>query len=192
MNEVIVSKKRTSKYANKFANGHTFGSWTVVDGIIHGSPAKMDVRCVCGQIKRADVYTLVSGKSTSCGCVRVGEKAPNWRGINGVGRTTLYTNGRSAVGQISYEDMVNTYVAQSGSCAVTSAPLNLSEAKLVRLSTDGGYLSGNVAWVSPAVATITGHTGINTMTSAVASIITTTNNPNIFEQMGMSAAKEKP
>ena len=187
-----MGKNRTSKYANKFVNGHTFGSWTVVDGKIHGSPAKMDVRCVCGQIKRVDVYTLVSGKSTSCGCVRVGEKAPNWKGTNGVSRTTLYINARAAVGHLSYEDMIHTYTAQSGTCAVTSQPIDLNEAKLVRLNSTGSYLNGNVAWVSPAVASITAHNSISTLTGAVASIITTTNNPNIFEQMGMSAAKEKP
>lgn len=48
-------------------NGEKFGSWTVLDAL----PVQHKVlcRCSCGAEKRVNKYNLLSGKSTSCGCL---------------------------------------------------------------------------------------------------------------------------
>lgn len=52
--------------------GDVFGNWTVLEI----SPKTVNYhkrficKCVCGKIKEIDAYNVLSGKSTSCGCVR--------------------------------------------------------------------------------------------------------------------------
>ena len=186
-----MGTKGKSKYTGKFNNGHSFGSWVVVDGIIHGSPAKMDVRCVCGKIRRANVYTLVSGQSTSCGCVRVGEKAPNWKGVKGaqgISRQTLYNNARPAVSYLSYEDMVSLFNNQNATCALTSTSIDLDSAKLIPLDASKPYSVTNAVYVSPTAYTVTAHNGLINTSNSLRSMAQTS---NIFEQMGMKSVKEK-
>lgn len=52
--------------------GDVFGNWTIVEIL----PKTVNYhrhficKCVCGEIKEIDAYNVLSGKSTSCGCVR--------------------------------------------------------------------------------------------------------------------------
>jgi hypothetical protein len=47
--------------------GKKFGKWTVVGEVARGYA---DVLCECGQRKRVQTYTLLNGRSKSCGCLR--------------------------------------------------------------------------------------------------------------------------
>ena len=185
-----MGKKGQSKYTGKFKAGHSFGSWTVVDGKIHGSPAEMDVRCQCGTVKRTDVYTLVKGTSTSCGCVRVGENAPNWQGINGVSKTLLSRGGGGFTG--SYAPAYATvYTAQAGHCSLTSQPLTPTTAKLVAISNTQPISPTNATWVHTSVAGLANSAGGAIGAYNTATTIATTPHPNIFEQMGMKPIRKK-
>ena len=177
-----MRKKKTSQYEGKFKAGHTFGFWTVVDGIIHGSPATMDLVCSCGTKKRVDVYTLISGKSKSCGCRRklTGESSPRWKGQGSLDSSVLRRALKKASlvpgSTITDSDLSYSFSEQGGTCAVTGQPLmngTIVSANVVRIDNSLPYTPNNTAWVSPMVSTYVSRTGITGV------------NSNIFEQLGM-------
>jgi hypothetical protein len=180
-----MGRKGTSKYTGKFKAGHTFGLWTVVDGKIHGSPARMDVKCTCDTIHRIDVYTLVKGKSTSCGCIpRTGESAPNWRGLNGVSGRTL--NNASNTFHMSVEDVAKTFTP---TCYLTGQTLTSNNAvPYANNGSDSFVGTTDIAWVHTSVSPLVNQYGITGAITIANSISQTT---NIFQQMGMKPT-EKP
>ena len=184
---------RKSKYEGKFSKGYKFGSWEVVNGNIHDSPAQINVKCVCGTEKSVDVYTLVKGKSTSCGCMKVGENAPNWKGnlYGGVPATLMYRAQNSSAGAkgLTYETMATAYVSQGGACSLTGQTLNASNAKLALVDGNKPYESGNITFVHQSVAPVVSSGGISNFTNSVMTI--STSNPNIFEQMGLQPIRRK-
>jgi hypothetical protein len=208
MMEVILGTKNKSKYQGKFKAGDSFGSWTVVNGKIHGSPAEMDVTCVCGAKKRVDIYTLVKGRSKSCGCIpqaRSGENAPNWQGVKGVPKTVLTRALKAAerhgAVRMTTEQAATVYLAQNGSCSITGTPLSgpgggtasasySSSPTLVRYDNSQPYTVTNTAWVSNNVGslgTALGMTGVYT----VANNIVNSTQPNIFTQLGIKPVEDK-
>lgn len=52
--------------------GDVFGNWTIVEILPKTVNCNRHFicKCVCGEIKEIDAYNVLSGKSTSCGCVR--------------------------------------------------------------------------------------------------------------------------
>ena len=188
-----MSKKGKSKYQNKFSAGHTFGSWTVVDGKVHGSPARMDVLCACGTKKRVDVYTLVNGTSMSCGCIRpTGEASKQWTGINGIPGTVLYRAKQVAERHgniVSKEQLASVYLSQGGSCSLTNQPLTSGSARLARYDNSISYTPDNVTWVHSSVSSTATSAGVSNVIQTVYTVAQT--NPNIFEQMGMKPIKKE-
>lgn len=77
---------KTNRRALSVPVGHIFSGWKVI-----GHPGKFDYltcQCECGTVRDVNVYSLISGKSVSCGC-----QGPRRR-------ATLYlekSNGRSNV-----------------------------------------------------------------------------------------------
>lgn len=187
---------RKSKYEGKFPKEHAFGSWSVVDGKIHGSPAQIDVKCVCGTEKRADVYTLVNQRSTSCGCVpRTGENSPNWKGdkYGGVPATMIYraSHGSVEAKGLAPSLMAAAYNSQDGNCTLTGQALNVSNARMVKIDSNKPYDSGNIAWVHTSVAPLVYSSGGTANAIQTSLSIVSKTNPNIFEQMGFKPTKEK-
>lgn len=180
-----------SKYNGKFKAGHSFGHWTVVDGQTVGSPAKLHVVCECGTDKYVDAYTLVKGKTTSCGCVRVGEQAPNWQGINGVSKTTITRNmNRVRECTVNSIQAANVYVSQSGTCALTGQALSPTTARLERIDSNKPYEANNVLWVHNSVSPMTATYGVQGTVTAANSIVSNTSQlNNIFEKLGFEPAK---
>lgn len=190
-----MGRKGVSKYTGQFIAGHKFGEWVVVDGKIHGSPAQIDVRCMCDAIHRIDVYTLVKGKSTSCGCTpRTADSAPNWKGINGVS-SRLLRNAKSL--NVSREDLANSF---STTCYLTGQTLTDATAVPYTMSI-GQYIEGpngvlntssgsttSVTWVHNSVSPMIQQYGIVGAIQIAKTIVQTT---NIFDQMGMKPT-EKP
>lgn len=192
-----MGKKGKSKYAGKFLPGHKFGHWTVVDGTITGSPAQIKVKCTCDCERLTDVYTLVKGKSTSCGCiVRTGEDAPNWKGVNGLSRTTIARNtqymtshGNGAI-SISPIDMANVYASQSGVCAITGQTLTTSTARLERVDANQPYNASNVVWVHNSISPVAATYGVQGAITIANSVVSNTSQPNnIFEKLGFKPTK---
>jgi hypothetical protein len=177
---------RKPKYVGQFKAGDTFGSWTVVDGTIHGSPAQMDVRCTCGTEKRADVYSLVKRRSTSCGCQlksRVGENNPNWKGVDGISGTTLYQN--SARTGLSRDDLVVLARAQNYSCVLTGGGITGSlSAKVEPVNPNVPLSVNNAVWVSSEVSPMVRSAGI-VGTVTVSNSVLQTAPHNIFDKLGM-------
>lgn len=177
---------RKPKYVGKFKAGDKFGSWTVVDGNIHGVPAQMDVQCVCGNVKRTDVYSLVKGRSTSCGCqlkARVGEHNPNWKGTDGISGTTLYQN--SVRTGLSREDLVVLARAQNYSCVLTGGALAGSlSAKVEPVNPNIPLNTSNAIWVSPQASPMVRSLGVSGSITLANSVSQTTSH-NIFDKLGM-------
>jgi hypothetical protein len=190
-----MSGKRKSKFEGKFPAGHKFSNWTVVDGIIHDSPAKIDVRCICGTERRVDVYTLNKGKSTNCGCQKIGESSPVYTGHNGLSGTAIYRNMVRAeqLGdvQISSNDAVGVFTSQSGNCYLTGQTLTSMNARLERIDPTQPYVSTNVAWVHNSISPTVRAYGVSNTAHIANSIVSATPNPNIFEQLGMKPNKRK-
>jgi len=183
-----MGAKGKSKYDGKYKAGDTFGHWSVVDGRISDSPAAMSVSCVCGNTKKVDVYSLVKGKSTSCGCVRVGENAPNWKGVNGLSHTTLATNMSRAIRSgwvhTTPEQLGNIYAAQSGNCMLTGFAITGS-ATLARFDNSKPYEVGNVTWVHPSVAPLAVSYGVSSVINTSNAVVSNTSQTNnIFEKLG--------
>lgn len=190
-----MGKRGKSKYMGKFKPGHVFGSWTVVDGKPYGSPAKLEVSCVCKTRRNVDVYTLVKGKSTSCGCNRVGENAPNWKGVNGLSKTAINKNiayTSTSGGSITANDMANLYCVQSGTCGVTGQTLTTTTARLERIDPSQPYSSDNAVWIHNSVSPIVANYGVQGAVNIANSVVTTTSQPNnIFEKLGFTSSDGK-
>jgi hypothetical protein len=173
-----MSNRRKSKYENKFPKGHQFGYWTVADGTIYGSPAHIDVNCVCGTRNRVDVYSLQKGRSTSCGC-----QTNKKMGTGSLDGTTLYRAtvraARSAPVSVSYDDMAQAFNNQNASCTLTGQSLNASNARLVRLDNSQPFTPQNVTWVHNSVSPTATQVGV-IQTAKLFS-----NSANIFDKLGM-------
>lgn len=181
---------RKSKYDGKFNVGHRFGKWTVVTGEIYGSPATIDVTCQCGTSKGVDVYTLVNGKSTSCGCiVRTGSLAPNWKGVSDVPATLLYRNTLRASShgdvQLNYAQLADVYNAQSATCVITGLTLTPETAKLERYDISGSFSTNNIGWVHTSVSPLASQQGIQGVITTSNTIVSNTSQQNnIFDKLG--------
>lgn len=186
---------RKSKYEGKFPKGHVFGSWTVTDGKIYLSPAQINVKCVCGVEKKVDVYTLISGLSTSCGCMKVGKNATNWGGdkYDGVPATIIYRarHGSTEAKNLSPSLIAAAYNSQDGNCALTGQTLDTATARLTRFDNSKPYDSGNIAWVHTSVLPLVNSSGGTVNAFQTSLSIVSNSNPNIFEQMGFKPTKEK-
>lgn len=184
-----MGAKGKSKYEGKYKAGDTFGHWTVVDGRVGDSPATMYVTCVCGTTNKVDVYSLIKGKSKSCGCIRVGEQASHWKGSNGLSQTVLTTNIsralRSAPVYATQEQLSNVYATQSGNCTLTGHAISGSSATLARFDNSKPYEIGNVMWVHTSVAPLAVAYGVSSALNISNVVVSNTSRPNnIFEKLG--------
>jgi hypothetical protein len=178
-----MGNKRRSKYENKFASGHKFGHWQVITGQIVGSPATIEVKCVCGHTKFVDVYTLIKGKSISCGCVRVGENAPNWKGVKGVANTTL--SRLLGTSNVSAQYAAHVYNVQSGHCALTGQTLTATSARVAPIDPTLPLSGTNVMLVHNSISSTANALGALGTVSLSNQIVSNTSTPNnIFDKLG--------
>ena len=186
---------RRSKFEGKFPPGYIFGDWAVVDGSIHGSPARIDVRCICGTVRSVDIWTLQNGRSTNCGCKNHGETAKRYNGVRGLSGTAIYRNSLRAESKsllnISNKEMAELYQQQSGTCTLTGQTINSDTARLERIDVNKPYETGNVQWVHSSVASMASKYGTSGVIANSVSIVSTTKPQNIFEQLGMKPTGEK-
>jgi hypothetical protein len=186
--------KRISKYKDKFKTGDKFGNWTVIDGIIHGSPASIDLMCICNTKKRVDVYTLVKGKSTSCGCKKtklVGSLSSRWSGsvIGNMSGTAISKNlnkTKLITGScVTDKDLLRSYEIQNGICALTGRPIDDSSSTISRINNSLPYTPNNIMWVHNTVSPIARSLGAIGSVNLSSNVISN----NIFEKLGMKKEK---
>lgn len=198
-----------SKYENKFKAGDKFGMWSVVDGIIHGSPASIDVICCCNTKKRVDVYTLVKGKSTSCGCNRLltKEQSSRWSGIT-VTTANVGQSGTMLIGSLSgtamgralnkinssegshvtSADLSTSFSAQNGMCAITNKLLDSDSATISRINNSLPYEPNNILWVDKTISPVVRSLGLAGAATYISNA-SVASNKNIFENLGMKKEK---
>lgn len=71
MQKSLHYKKREvnmRRRVNVIPAGRTFGEWTVVRKGL--KPDYLECVCSCDTLREVHVYSLTSGKSVSCGCLR--------------------------------------------------------------------------------------------------------------------------
>jgi len=72
--------------------GRTFGHWFVVEKDLAPNGSKNSrwiCRCTCGTVKSVFQYSLLSGRSASCGCV-ISEKKKGINKTHGMSNTRIY------------------------------------------------------------------------------------------------------
>jgi hypothetical protein len=80
------------------ALGDTYGLWTVISDQVSGSRVKVPCRCVCGTVRNVARESLVSGKSSSCGCISLRQRREIQHGDTFGLWTVLRYVGRRRVG----------------------------------------------------------------------------------------------
>lgn len=58
----------TNRRVNTISPGMVFGEWTTLGK--GTKPDYINCECTCGTFREVHVYSLTSGKSESCGCMR--------------------------------------------------------------------------------------------------------------------------
>ena len=141
--------------------GDQFGCWTVIDVLPGnkrgGRVGQYVCRCQCGTVKPVWKSHLVRGDSKSCGCARPGGKDHyKWTGCgdldgnhwNQIVRNANGKKGRAAIPiEITIEDAWQLFEKQSGSCALSDMPIQLTvprTASLDRIDSTKGYVLGNI------------------------------------------------
>ncbi len=133
----------------------TFGYWSVIGldaELCNGT--RWVCRCVCGEIKSVDAYSLTADHSKSCGCRNSGRG-----GISGRvwSKIRIGARKRGFALSISAEDAWLLYKAQFGQCALTGEPIyfdkhsHVALASLDRIDSTLGYVVGNIQWVDSRV-----------------------------------------
>jgi 5-methylcytosine-specific restriction endonuclease McrA len=75
--------------------GKTFGSWTILSAPKVSYPkesygmCRYKCRCICGTVKNVFATSLLSGRSKSCGCLKLNRKKPYESLYNAVKRRVL-------------------------------------------------------------------------------------------------------
>ncbi len=204
-------KKGISKYDGRFTIGQrlTGTKWTVVDDKIkligkpHARRANIKLKCDCGFESYVDCWTVSKGKSKGCETCnnsRPKEKNPLWKGNGDIpgaylGRVKRQAAQRNIEWNLTPEQLVQTYEASSGTCALTNVPISFTtnNASLDRIDSNGSYTTANVQWV---------HKDVNRMKNAfpqnyfvtICNAVATNHpvpQPNIFQQMGMKPVEDK-
>lgn len=125
---------------------------------------RVECRCDCGSITKANVHSLLVGRYTSCGCRRAAGKINrSWRGGQTVsgsfyGRIRQGAANRNIEFDLTIADLDALVDKQNGKCALTGMDLTFGEkaissrtASLDRIDSNLGYVPGNVQWVHKTI-----------------------------------------
>lgn len=148
-----------------FFAGQRFGDWSILNkaptwdlhsGKKYYTPYYL-CKCDCGKIRKVQGYTLLTGKSKSCGCSwkrQTKENNPAWKGFCGLPGKYFYRarHGAELRGidfDLSKKEAWDVFNAQQGTCNLSGVPISFdkSTASLDRIDSGLGYNANNIQWV---------------------------------------------
>ncbi len=168
------------KTSYRLEKGQRFGRWEVLNsepiwevpsGKKYYSPF-YECACLCGTKKLILGYTLLKGKSRSCGCVwkeQTLSNNPFFKGFEGLSHSYFGRIKRGAAQRrfsfdLTIEDAWQLLVDQEFKCALSGAPIAFDKlvgrggsASLDRIDSKAGYVLGNVQWVHKDVNLMKNH-----------------------------------
>ncbi len=153
----------------KDLTGRPFGKLTVVKQIIqkersYGARWWL-CKCVCGGTIETITASLLSGATSSCGCSRVGENNPHWKGYKNIsGRFWAVLKASAKKRELEMcltkEQAYDVLEKQGFRCALSKVPIHINgnakdtTASIDRIDSTVGYVPNNIQWV---------HKNVNTM-----------------------------
>ena len=156
-------------------SGKTFGLLEVVrlhkGSVFNGtywSDTLWECRCECGETCYKYKRLIISGKTKSCGCLRIKKGRDKFEGVGELSKThwsqiIRHANNKKHEVAITIEDAWNLFCGQNRKCAITGTDIHFvnsgavdTTASLDRIDSGKGYIIGNVQWV---------HKDINSMKS---------------------------
>jgi hypothetical protein len=160
-------KDKENKNMNQFHDltGREFGQLKVIERVEKPKNFKSKgvywlCKCVCGEIKKVDVYRVTSGRVQSCGCIRKKPEYELRKAYKDISRRywgSLYSNAKSRNLDffVSAEDGWNQFIKQNGKCRFTGVLLEFvndhnytnQTASLDRIDSDKGYILDNIQWI---------------------------------------------
>jgi len=147
--------------------GNRFGRLVVKDsaGVNKWHQALWTCVCDCGKEKVLSTNTLNSGNVQSCGCLQKEiVRRNNWKGHGEIGMDYWTSLQKSALyRKIDFDIAIDfawgLYLKQDRLCALSGLPISFDSnrksgrqtASLDRISSDAGYVLGNVQWLHKKV-----------------------------------------
>lgn len=156
---------KRNHYAEEYLKSRKFNNLTFItfETPIHGGERRCQWKCDCGKSLAIDLYSVTSGRTKSCGCIKktkTKQKNGNWKGIGDMPgdqwkKIRWCAKSRDLDLTITKEDVWNLFLQQGRKCALTGQLIwfdtkyNLSDgtASLDRIDSSKGYIKGNVQWV---------------------------------------------
>jgi hypothetical protein len=163
---------KRNRYTEEYLKPKKFNCLIFIsfDTPIHGGEKRCKWQCDCGKTPIIDLYSVVSGRTKSCGHVKKGlikENNNNWKGIGDIygdkwTRIEKSAHKRQLDFLITKDDAWNLFLKQERKCAITHLPIHFKtkynacdgDASLDRIDSSKGYTADNIQWV---------HKDINTM-----------------------------
>lgn len=167
-----------SKFDNKYEIGYCFGNWKLLNNIPLRVPKKsnntkdkhtLKFQCLCLSCNTehlVDCYNLEKGISKRCykcsmNCQK-GSGNPSWKGLGEIGAKVLSRakNGaklRNIEFNLTLEELDEKWKQQKQICALTGIFIDLKEASIDRIDSNGIYEYNNIQWVHKDVNLMKNH-----------------------------------
>lgn len=164
-----------SSYASKFPTGSQIGEWTVIGEPVmdESSRAQIPVRCSCGDEHLVYGYNLAKGKSTQCLKCSSGQSSTYLGLANKAYRSSIGSGVQNF--QLTASDLSESFMKQSGACALTGEPITISDSIAVRIDNNEGWTVTNTAIVSNEAKSWMGNLSLNEYVARCQTVVQ--NNP---------------
>lgn len=168
-----------NKYKNKYEVNYLFGNWK----LLNSEPIKvikknlqnqknkhtLKFKCLCMLCNTehlVDCYNLEKGISTKCyKCSMIknsGSNNSSWKGYGEIGAKILSRARNGAIARnikfnLSLEELDEKWKQQKQICALTGMYIDLKDASIDRIDSNGDYEYNNVQWIHKDVNIMKNH-----------------------------------